>query len=114
MGLAISINIFFSILILNVLISVWLISFLNSSANIASELDSATYGLIFAWNTFIALTIQTAITFAVADEHGFALGIRDQVKWIFLFSENETGKLGIFSQIIWFGLLEIYLFQLKI
>ncbi|VDN60045.1 unnamed protein product [Dracunculus medinensis] len=61
-----------------VIASIYHLLITAASANIASELDSATYGLIFAWNTFIALTIQTAITFAVADEHGFALGIRDQ------------------------------------
>lgn len=49
-----------------------------ASANIASQLDSASYGLVFGWNTFLALVMQTILTFAVADEHGLALDIRSQ------------------------------------
>ncbi|VDN87437.1 unnamed protein product [Brugia pahangi] len=42
------------------------------------QLDSASYGLVFGWNTFLALLLQTILTFAVADKHGFSLSIRTQ------------------------------------
>lgn len=47
-------------------------------ATIASELNSASYGFVFGLNTFVALLLETAITFAFADKHGFALPIREQ------------------------------------
>lgn len=43
------------------------------------QLDSTSYGLIFGWNTFLALFLQTILTFAVADKRGFSLPIRTQV-----------------------------------
>ncbi|KAF8386205.1 folt-1 [Pristionchus pacificus] len=46
--------------------------------NIASLLTSANYGLVFGVNTFVALILQTALTFAIADSHGFNLDIRTQ------------------------------------
>ncbi|CAG9536410.1 unnamed protein product [Cercopithifilaria johnstoni] len=49
-----------------------------ASVNIATQLDSASYGLIFGWDTFLALFLQTILTFAVADKHGFSLSIRTQ------------------------------------
>uniref|UniRef100_A0A914WB31 Uncharacterized protein n=1 Tax=Plectus sambesii TaxID=2011161 RepID=A0A914WB31_9BILA len=49
-----------------------------ASHNIASRLQSASYGLVFGWNTFVALLLQTILTLAVADERGFALDIRAQ------------------------------------
>ncbi|EJD76177.1 reduced folate carrier [Loa loa] len=49
-----------------------------ASVNIAVQLDSASYGLVFGWNTFLALFLQTVLTFAVADKHGFSLSIRTQ------------------------------------
>ncbi|EJW80085.1 hypothetical protein WUBG_09006, partial [Wuchereria bancrofti] len=49
-----------------------------ASVNIAMQLDSASYGLVFGWNTFLALFLQTILTFAVADKHGFSLSIRTQ------------------------------------
>ncbi|VDM98951.1 unnamed protein product [Thelazia callipaeda] len=49
-----------------------------ASSNIATKLDSASYGLIFGWNTFSALVLQALLTLAVADKHGFSLSIRDQ------------------------------------
>lgn len=51
----------------------------NFSANIASALTSANYGLIFGWNTFVAVALQTILTLAVADSHGWNLPIRKQV-----------------------------------
>ncbi|MCP9265283.1 Reduced folate carrier [Dirofilaria immitis] len=53
-------------------------------ATIASELDSASYGFVFGLNTFIALLLETIITFAFADKHGFALSIRNQIPIFFL------------------------------
>ncbi|EFO16653.1 hypothetical protein LOAG_11851, partial [Loa loa] len=47
-------------------------------ATIASELNSASYGFIFGFNTFVALLLETIITFAFADKYGFALPIREQ------------------------------------
>uniref|UniRef100_A0A1I8EU58 Uncharacterized protein n=1 Tax=Wuchereria bancrofti TaxID=6293 RepID=A0A1I8EU58_WUCBA len=52
--------------------------FLIIIATIASELSSASYGFVFGLNTFVALLLQTVITFAFADKHGFALSIREQ------------------------------------
>lgn len=49
------------------------------SANIASELTASNYGLVFGWNTFVAVLLQSILTFAVADSHGFNLAIRAQV-----------------------------------
>ncbi|PAV64237.1 hypothetical protein WR25_12553 [Diploscapter pachys] len=49
-----------------------------ASANIASELTASNYGLVFGWNTFVAVLLQSILTFAVADSHGFNLAIRAQ------------------------------------
>ncbi|VDN88684.1 unnamed protein product [Brugia pahangi] len=56
-----------------------------ASVNIAMQLDSASYGLVFGWNTFLALLLQTILTFAVADKHGFSLSIRTQVFFFIFF-----------------------------
>ncbi|KAH7695701.1 reduced folate carrier [Aphelenchoides avenae] len=45
---------------------------------IASQLNSASYSLIFGFNTFLALLFQSVLTFTVADERGLALDIRTQ------------------------------------
>uniref|UniRef100_A0AC35EWV4 Thiamine transporter 2 n=1 Tax=Panagrolaimus sp. PS1159 TaxID=55785 RepID=A0AC35EWV4_9BILA len=45
---------------------------------IASQLDSAAYGLVFGANTFFATLLQSAITFAIVDSNGLNLAIRTQ------------------------------------
>uniref|UniRef100_A0A915PP17 SHSP domain-containing protein n=1 Tax=Setaria digitata TaxID=48799 RepID=A0A915PP17_9BILA len=62
-----------------VVITVYHLLITVASVNIATQLDSASYGLIFGWNTFVALFLQTVLTFAVADKHGFSLSIRAQI-----------------------------------
>lgn len=42
-------------------------------------MDHESYALIFGFNYFIALVLQTILTFVVADEHGLNLDIRTQV-----------------------------------
>ncbi|KAK0421045.1 hypothetical protein QR680_015038 [Steinernema hermaphroditum] len=49
-----------------------------SQFNLATRLVTHSYGLIFGLNTLIALALQTALTFAVVDEHGLGLPIRTQ------------------------------------
>ncbi|WKY15532.1 hypothetical protein Q1695_000763 [Nippostrongylus brasiliensis] len=49
-----------------------------ASFNIASELTSINYGLVFGWNTFSAVVLQTVLTLIVVDSHGFGLSIRLQ------------------------------------
>lgn len=48
------------------------------SAEVAQGISDDSYGLIFGINRFLALSFQSLLTFAVADEKGFALGERDQ------------------------------------
>jgi thiamine transporter 2/3 len=49
-----------------------------ASAEVAQGISDDSYGLIFGINRFVALTIQTVLTFSVADSNGFALMERDQ------------------------------------
>ncbi|KAK6760220.1 hypothetical protein RB195_021638 [Necator americanus] len=49
-----------------------------ASCNIAIELTSTNYGLVFGWNTFVAVVLQTLLTFVVADSHGLNLDMRTQ------------------------------------
>uniref|UniRef100_A0A1I7SG87 Thiamine transporter 2 n=2 Tax=Bursaphelenchus xylophilus TaxID=6326 RepID=A0A1I7SG87_BURXY len=49
-----------------------------ASTTIAAQLQSSKYSLIFGFNTFVALFLQTALTFAVADKHGMNLPIITQ------------------------------------
>ena len=49
------------------------------SAQLAYNVDHDSYALIFGFNTFIALLLQTFLTLAVSDEHGLNLDIRTQV-----------------------------------
>ncbi|KHJ99543.1 reduced folate carrier [Oesophagostomum dentatum] len=49
-----------------------------ASCNIATELTSTNYGLVFGWNTFVAVVLQTLLTLLVADSHGFNLNMRTQ------------------------------------
>ncbi|VDM78781.1 unnamed protein product [Strongylus vulgaris] len=48
------------------------------ACNIATELSSANYGLVFGWNTFVAVVLQTLLTLLVVDSHGFNLKMRTQ------------------------------------
>ncbi|RCN34982.1 reduced folate carrier [Ancylostoma caninum] len=49
-----------------------------ASCNIAIELTSTNYGLVFGWNTFVAVLLQTLLTLVVADSHGLNLDMRTQ------------------------------------
>ncbi|VDK67769.1 unnamed protein product [Litomosoides sigmodontis] len=50
-------------------------------ATIALELKSASYGFVFGLNTFVALLLESIITVAFVDKHGFALPIREQASF---------------------------------
>ncbi|VDO30156.1 unnamed protein product [Haemonchus placei] len=50
-----------------------------ASTNIACQLTTETYGLVFGWNTFVAVVLQTALTLIVVDSHGLNLDIRTQI-----------------------------------
>uniref|UniRef100_A0A0N5AH12 Thiamine transporter 2 n=1 Tax=Syphacia muris TaxID=451379 RepID=A0A0N5AH12_9BILA len=71
-------SIIVSYIVYSVIVAVYHTLTTAASANIASHLNKASYGLVFGWNTFIALILQTVLTIAVADEHGFNLDIRTQ------------------------------------
>ena len=47
--------------------------------NIAERLASYSYGLVFGFNTFVALVLQTILTLIVVDKIGLALSIKPQV-----------------------------------
>ncbi|CAJ0610310.1 unnamed protein product [Cylicocyclus nassatus] len=49
-----------------------------ASCNIATELSSTIYGLVFGWNTFVAVGLQTLLTLVVVDSHGLNLPMRTQ------------------------------------
>ncbi|KAK6033436.1 reduced folate carrier [Ostertagia ostertagi] len=49
-----------------------------ASCNIACQLTTENYGLVFGWNTFAAVVLQTALTLTVVDSHGLNLSIRTQ------------------------------------
>lgn len=49
-----------------------------ASHNIALESDSNKNGLIFGFNSFVALILQTILTITVTDEIGLQLSIRSQ------------------------------------
>lgn len=71
-------NIIIAYIIYSVIVAVYHTLMTAASANIACHLNRASYGLVLGWNTFIALLLQTILTFAVADEHGFNFDIRTQ------------------------------------
>ena len=50
------------------------------SFEIASNITQNSYGLVFGFNTFLALSFQTILTSIVADSVGLALPPRDQVQ----------------------------------
>ena len=49
------------------------------SFEIASHITQESYGLVFGFNTFLALAFQTVLTAVVADSAGLALPPREQV-----------------------------------
>lgn len=53
--------------------------FLVYSAQLALQVDHNSYALIFGFNTFLALILQTILTLVVADEIGLNLPIKTQV-----------------------------------
>ena len=54
------------------------------SFEIASHITQESYGLVFGFNTFLALLFQTILTATVADSAGLALDIRTQVVDIYI------------------------------
>ncbi len=51
----------------------------SPSTQVAMSVDHESYALIFGFNYFMALVLQTILTLIVADEHGLNLDIRTQV-----------------------------------
>ena len=49
-----------------------------ASFEIASSISQDSYGLVFGFNTFLALAFQTILTTVVVDKVGLALEPRDQ------------------------------------
>ncbi|VDK74954.1 unnamed protein product [Litomosoides sigmodontis] len=70
--------IYISYVLYVVVITIYHLLITVASTNIAMQLDSTSYGLIFGWDTFLALFLQTILTFAVADKRGLSLPIRTQ------------------------------------
>jgi len=59
--------------------SVYYLLITSARARIASHLhDSSSFGLVFGWNTLMALGLGTVMTMIVADSRGLALNIRTQ------------------------------------
>ena len=56
-----------------------LVPFLLFSLQVALNVDEHVYALIFGWNTFVALALQSIMTLVVTDERGLDLKIRTQV-----------------------------------
>ncbi|VDM80523.1 unnamed protein product [Strongylus vulgaris] len=46
--------------------------------NLAHSLETASYGLVFGLNTFVALVLQSLLTLVVTSSFGLALSIRPQ------------------------------------
>ena len=51
------------------------------SFQVALNVDEHAYALIFGWNTFVALALQSIMTIVVADKRGLDLDIRNQVRY---------------------------------
>ena len=51
----------------------------SHSTQLALRVDYDSYALIFGFNTFLALVLQTILTLTVSDEHVLNLDIRTQV-----------------------------------
>lgn len=56
-----------------------LLLFCQFSTQLALRVEHSSYALIFGFNTFLALILQTILTLVVADKHGLDLPIRTQV-----------------------------------
>ena len=54
--------------------------YLRFRYNLARKLKTDSFGLVFGFNTFVALGLQTVLTIVVADHRGLHLYIRTQVK----------------------------------
>ena len=54
-------------------------SLLFDSFQVALNVGEHAFALIFGWNTFVALALQSIMTLVVADEKGLNLKIREQV-----------------------------------
>ena len=55
-------------------------SLFSFSFQVALNVDEHAYALIFGWNTFVALALQSIMTIVVADKRGLDLDIRIQVR----------------------------------
>uniref|UniRef100_A0A0N5ASR5 Thiamine transporter 2 n=1 Tax=Syphacia muris TaxID=451379 RepID=A0A0N5ASR5_9BILA len=93
-------NIVAAYVIYSVIVAVYHTLITAASANIASHLNRASYGLVLGWNTFIALLLQTILTLVVADEHGLNLDIRTQ-------QTNEENFLQFVVYGCYFGVVTI-------
>ena len=49
------------------------------------NISASSYGLVFGFNTFLALAFQTVLTMVVADDIGLALPPREQVPGLKIF-----------------------------
>lgn len=61
-------------------------------SEVAKRLDKKCYGLIFGFNTFIAVCINTIIIYGVIQGHFIKINIAQQVKYKY----NITVRLGYF------------------
>ena len=63
-----------------------------ASFEIASKINQNSYGLVFGFNTFLALGFQTILTSVVADSIGLALPPRSQVNYNLTFVPFQRKK----------------------
>ena len=56
-----------------------LFMFSRNSFQVASRLSVDGYGLVFGWNTFVAVCLQSILTLIVVDKNGFDLPEDKQV-----------------------------------
>ena len=68
-----------------------------ASFEIASNISQNSYGLVFGFNTFLALGFQTILTSVVADSVGLALPPRQQV-----FVSDIKNILVYLNAVLWF------------
>jgi hypothetical protein len=76
--------------------------FMYNSSEVAQGISDDSHGLIFGLNRFIALILQSSLTFIVTDESGFALEERSQ----FVVYGIYFGTLGII-----FGIASYFAFR---
>lgn len=60
-----------------------MVKYFTFSYQIALHVELNGFGLIFGWNTFIALCLQSLLTFIVTDKKGLDLDQRMQVPFIY-------------------------------